>query len=182
MAELLTTPSQTIGPFFADGLRWKDGAVLFPESAPGRHIRLGGTVVDGAGKTVPDSLLEFWQADSTGRFGGPRESTCSGFGRVMTDREGRYEIRTVIPGQVVGANGMPQAPHVLVVLFARGLLKQVVTRVYFEGESANATDQVLALCGKRAGTLIAARDAADASVFRWNVVLQGGKETVFFET
>ena len=181
MAELLITPSQTIGPFFADGLRWKEGAVLFPDSAPGRHIRLGGAVVDGTGKTVPDSLLEFWQADSAGHFGGPRESTCSGFGRVMTDKDGRYEIRTVIPGQVAGANGSPQAPHILVVLFARGLLKQVVTRVYFEGESANAADPVLALCGKRAGTLIARRDASDASVFRWDVVLQGENETVFFE-
>ena len=182
MAELLVTPSQTIGPFFADGLRWKDGAVLFPGSAPGRHIRLGGTVIDGNGKTVPDSLLEFWQADSAGHFGGPRGSTCSGFGRVMTDKDGRYEIRTVIPGQVAAANGSQQAPHILVVLFARGLLKQVVTRVYFEGESANAADPVLALCGKRAGTLIATRNASDASAFLWDVVLQGGTETVFFET
>jgi protocatechuate 3,4-dioxygenase alpha subunit len=182
MAELLITPSQTIGPFFADGLRWKDGAVLFPGSTPGRHIRLGGAVFDGAGRTVPDSLLEFWQADSAGHFGGPRESTCSGFGRVMTDKDGRYEIRTVVPGQVAGANGVPQAPHVLVVLFARGLLKQIVTRVYFEGESANAADAVLASCGRRAASLIARRDPADASLFRWDVVLQGANETVFFDT
>lgn len=182
MAELLITPSQTIGPFFADGLRWKDGAVLFPGSAPGRHVKLGGTVIDGTGKAVPDSLLEFWQADASGHFGGPRSSTCSGFGRVMTDNDGRYEIATVIPGQVPAADGSRQAPHILVVLFARGLLKQVVTRVYFEGESANAADPVLALCGRRAATLIAMRDASDAGVFRWDVVLQGGKETVFFET
>lgn len=182
MAELLITPSQTIGPFFADGLRWKDGAVLFHGAAPGRHIRLGGVVFDGTGRPVPDSLLEFWQADSTGRFGGPRESTCSGFGRVMTDQDGRYAIRTVVPGQVAGANGVLQSPHILVVLFARGLLKQIVTRVYFEGESANSADPVLAACGKRAETLIARRSADDASVFQWDIVLQGGKETVFFET
>ena len=181
MAELLITPSQTIGPFFADGMRWQEGAVLFPESAPGRHIRLTGAVVDGAGKTVPDALLEFWQADAAGRFGGPRTSTCTGFGRVMTDKEGRYEVRTVIPGGVAGSSGAPQAPHVLVVLFARGLLKQVVTRVYFEGESANAADPVLALCGARAGTLIARRDASADDVFRWDIVLQGERETVFFE-
>jgi protocatechuate 3,4-dioxygenase alpha subunit len=88
----------------------------------------------------------------------------------------------VVPGQVAGANGLPQAPHILVVLFARGLLKQLVTRVFFEGESANDADPVLASCGKRAATLIARRDAADAGVFRWDVVLQGGNETVFFET
>jgi len=100
----------------------------------------------------------------------------------MTGKDGRYEIRTVMPGQVAGAGGALQAPHILAVVFARGLLKQVVTRVYFEGESANAGDPVLALCGARAGTLVAKRDPADASAFNWDVVLQGGKETVFFET
>lgn len=181
MAELLITPSQTIGPFFADGLRWKEGGVLFPDVAPGRHIRLAGAVIDGAGSTVPDSLLEFWQADAAGRFGGPRGSTCSGFGRVMTDRNGHYEIKTVMPGPVAGPKGSPQAPHILVVLFARGLLKQVVSRVYFEGESANAGDPVLALCGARGATLVARRDASGADLFRWDVVLQGANETVFFE-
>ena len=180
MSELLITASQTIGPFFADGLRWEEGAVLFPGSAPGRHIRLAGSVIDGTGTAVPDSLLEFWQADAAGRFGGARGRTCSGFGRVMTDGNGRYEVRTVIPGQVAGATGSLQAPHILVVLFARGLLKQIVTRVYFEGEGANETDPVLGLCGARAQTLIARR--ADAHVFRWDIVLQGEKETVFFET
>ena len=182
MAELTTTPSQTIGPFFAEGLKWKDGSILFPPAAPGRHVRLRGSIFDGTGATIPDSLIEFWQADASGRFCGPRDSTCSGFGRVMTDKEGRYEIRTVVPGPVAGAKDLPQAPHILVVLFARGLLKQVVTRVYFEGESANGADPVLALCGKRAGTLVARRDTADASVFRWDIVLQGSNETVFFDT
>src|SRR5262245_55159736 len=139
MSELLITPSQTIGPFFADGLRWEEGAVLFPGSAPGRHVRLAGAVIDGAGNTVPDSLIEFWQADAAGQFGGPRGGTCSGFGRVMTDTSGRYEVKTVIPGQVAERSGRLQAPHILVVLFARGLLKQVVTRVYFEGENANSS-------------------------------------------
>ena len=181
MAELLITPSQTIGPFFAEALRWKDGAVLFPDSAPGRHITLAGAIIDGTGKTVPDCLVEFWQADAAGWFGGPRDGTCQGFGRVMTDRDGRYEVRTVVPGQVADTAGALQAPHILVLLFARGLLKQVVTRVYFEGESANVADPVLALCGARAQTLIARRDAAGISVFRWDVVLQGEKETVFFD-
>jgi protocatechuate 3,4-dioxygenase alpha subunit len=182
VAELLITPSQTIGPFFADGLRWKEGAILFPDSAPGRHVRLRGAVIDGTGKTVPDSLIEFWQPDAAGRFGGPRDSTCSGFGRVMTDEAGHYAIRTVVPGQVAAADGRPQAPHVLVVIFSRGLLKPVVTRVYFEGEASNAQDPVLGHCGARAGTLIARRDPSDADAFGWNVVLQGENETVFFET
>ena len=180
MAELLTTPSQTIGPFFAEGLRWKDGAVLFPDSAPGRHVRLRGAIIDGTGKTVPDSLIEFWQPDAAGRFGGPRDSTCSGFGRVMTDSTG-YAISTVVPGRVPAGDGPLQAPHILVVIFARGLLKQVVTRVYFDGEASNAQDPVLALCGARAETLIAKRDKSDAHTYNWDIVLQGGKETVFFD-
>src|SRR6185503_19286702 len=98
MAELIITPSQTIGPFFAEGLKWKEGAILFPASAPGRHIRLRGAIIDGTGETVPDSLIEFWQPDAAGRFGGPRHSTCLGFGRVMTDKAGHYAISTVVPG------------------------------------------------------------------------------------
>lgn len=182
MAELLITPSQTIGPFFAEGLKWKEGAIVFPESAPGRHIRLLGAIIDGTGKTVPDSLIEFWQPDAAGRFGGPRHSTCSGFGRVMTDKAGHYAISTVVPGPVDGADGRPQAPHILVVVFSRGLLKQVISRVYFEGEAANLRDPVLAACGARAETLIARRDPSDANTYQWNVVLQGENETVFFET
>jgi protocatechuate 3,4-dioxygenase alpha subunit len=182
MAELMITPSQTVGPFFSGGLRWPEGAMLFPGSAPGRHIRLGGAVIDGAGKTVPDSLLELWQADASGKFGGPRATTCDGFGRVLTDKSGNYAIRTVLPGAVPAADGRLQAPHIFVVIFSRGLLKQVVTRVYFEGEAANAHDPVLQACGARAETLIARRDPSDANAFAWNVVLQGGQETVFFDT
>jgi protocatechuate 3,4-dioxygenase alpha subunit len=74
-----------------------------------------------------------------------------------------------------------QAPHILVVLFARGLLAQVVTRIYFDGDAANRDDPVLAMCGGRGATLIAKRDATDANAFIWNVVLQGANETVFFD-
>jgi len=98
----------------------------------------------------------------------------------MTDGAG-YAIETVVPGQVAGADGRLQAPHILVVIFARGLLKQVVTRVYFEGEASNAQDPVLKLCGERAQTLIAKRDPSAPNAYAWNVVLQGGRETVFFD-
>jgi len=181
MAELLITASQTIGPFFADGLRWDGGATLFPASTPGRHITVGGAVVDGTGNAVPDAMIEFWQPDSNGRFGAPRDGCCPGFGRVMTDKSGRFAIRTILPGPVAGGDGRPQAPHILVVVFARGLLKQVVTRVYFDGETSNAEDPVLLLCGARAATLIAGRGPSDPSAYRWDIVLQGRNETVFFE-
>ena len=136
MAELLITPSQTIGPFFRHGLEWPGGDKLFPDSAPGRRIRVGGIVADCKDRPVPDALIEFWQADASGRFGGQRAG--AGFGRVPTDGAGRYAISTIFPGQVAGADGKLQAPHILVVLFARGLLRHVVTRVYFEGEASNA--------------------------------------------
>jgi protocatechuate 3,4-dioxygenase alpha subunit len=100
---------------------------------------------------------------------------------VATDGGGRYAIYSVYPGRVAGSDGKPQAPHILVVLFARGLLAQVVTRIYFDGEKSNQDDPVLAQCGPRAGTLIARHDPADADGYVWNVSLQGANETVFFD-
>jgi protocatechuate 3,4-dioxygenase, alpha subunit len=181
MAELLITPSQTIGPFFKYGLEWPGGENLFPDSAPGRRIRVSGVVADFQGKPVPDALIEFWQADASGRFGSSRTKASGGFGRVPTDDQGRYGINTLYPGRVAGADGRMQAPHVMVVLFARGLLKQVMTRFYFEGEPANQDDAVLALCGARARTLIAKRDPGDPNAYIWSISLQGASETVFFE-
>jgi protocatechuate 3,4-dioxygenase, alpha subunit len=179
MAELLITPSQTIGPFFKYGLEWPGGENLFPEGAPGRRIRVAGVVTDYQGQPVPDALIEFWQADASGKFAPARKGASGGFGRVPTDKAGRYAINTVLPGPVAGADGRPQAPHILVVLFARGLLKQIVTRIYFEGEAANGSDAVLAACGARSATLVAKRDGADA--YTWNISMQGANETVFFE-
>lgn len=181
MAELLITPSQTIGPFFKYGLEWPGGEKLFPDSAPGRRIRVTGMVTDYKEQPVPDALIEFWQADASGRFGGTRKGASAGFGRVPTDEAGRYAIHTIYPGRVAGPDGKLQAPHILVVLFARGLLRQVVTRVYFDGDAANREDPVLALCGARAATLIARPDASNADTYVWNVSLQGANETAFFE-
>ncbi len=181
MAELRITPSQTIGPFFKYALDWPGGEDLFPDSAPGRRIRIVGIVTDWKGQPVPDALIEFWQADAAGRFGPARPGSSGGFGRVPTDKAGRYAINTVFPGQVDGSDGRKQAPHVLVVLFARGLLRQIVTRVYFDSEAANKDDVVLVSCGARAATLIAKRDASDPAAYTWNISMQGAGETVFFE-
>jgi protocatechuate 3,4-dioxygenase alpha subunit len=181
MAELLITPSQTIGPFFKYGLTWEGGDTLFPESAPGRRIRISGTVTDAKGGPMADSLMEFWQADASGALAPARRGASGGFGRVQTDIAGRYSINTVYPGRVAGADGRLQAPHVLVVLFARGLLMQVVSRNYFEGDAGNRDDPVLALCGPRGATLVARKDTAGADAYSWNVSMQGPAETVFFD-
>jgi protocatechuate 3,4-dioxygenase alpha subunit len=181
MAELLITPSQTIGPFFKYGLQWPGGDVLFPESAPGRRIRIAGVVTDFKDQPVTDALIEFWQADGEGRFGVQIGGASGGFGRAPTDAKGGYSIQTVYPGRVPGADGQLQAPHILVVLFTRGLQIHVMTRIYFEGEASNTDDGVLALCGPRASTLIAKRDAAGGNAYTWNISLQGPRETVFFD-
>src|SRR5215208_2152160 len=137
-----TTPSQTVGPFFAIELPYGDGRYVVREDAAGA-IWLRGRVFDGDGAPVPDALVESWQADPDGRFGGD----FRGFGRSGTDDEGRWAILTLKPGQVPGRPGhdeTPQAPHVDLAIFARGLLHQVVTRLYFADESqANAADPVL---------------------------------------
>ena len=181
MAELLITPSQTIGPFYKDGMQLENGAALFPGSVTGRRIRVSGVVTDGQPEAVSDALIEFWQPDAAGRFGGKRAGASAGFGRVLTDAKGRYAIDTILPGAVSAADGTAQAPHILVLVFARGLLRQLVTRVYFEGESANAADPVLVKCGTRGATLVAQRDAKDGNAYSWNISLQGRNETVFFE-
>ena len=181
MAELLITPSQTIGPFFKEGLAWPHGERLFPDAAPGRRLRLRGKLTDHQDRPVADALLEFWQPDAAGRFGARGDAASAGFGRVQTGDDGGYAISTIMPGPVAASSGTPQAPHILVVVFARGLLRQLLTRVYFEGEPANAADAVLALCGARGATLIARRDAAEADAYLWDISLQGARETVFFD-
>jgi len=171
----INTPSQTVGPFFHYGLKWEPGEHLFPDAkTPGRRIVLTGTISDGQGAPVPDAFLELWQPDGSGRFGAPVPGSCAGWGRVFTDNDGRYTANTVLPGALG-----KQAPHILVVLFARGLLRQLITRVYFDGEAANAGDAVLASTGARAATLLARPEGAERYV--WNIVLQGKNETAFFD-
>lgn len=180
----MTTPSQTIGPFFGYALPADGLPDLVPAGTPGAVV-LTGTVRDGAGAPVPDALLEVWQADAGGRFADAFEDLdraqpagFTGFGRCPTDPDGRFRFVTVKPGAVPGSDGVPQAPHLDLVVFARGLLKPVVTRIYFPAEAANTTDPVLAALGDRAAGLVAREDGWDL-VF--DVHLSGDDETVFFE-
>jgi protocatechuate 3,4-dioxygenase alpha subunit len=178
-----TTPSQTVGPFFSLGLPWEDGPFVVPDGTPGA-IRIRGRVFDGAGEPVPDALIETWQADPDGRFDHPDDprgggSDFRGFARCPTRKDGSWEIVTLKPGPVPGANGTVQAPHIAVSLFARGLLNRVVTRIYFGDEAeANAADPVLAqLDEARRATLVATpADSGYTIDFR----LQGAGETAFF--
>jgi protocatechuate 3,4-dioxygenase alpha subunit len=168
--------SQTIGPFFRYGLAWDNGEYAFAKDAPGEHIELTGILTDGSGSPIVDAMIEFWQADAEGRFSGPGKGSCPGFARCYTNTEGRYTLHTVKPGAVAGPDGGPQAPHILVCLFSRGMLAQVYTRVYLE---ADAGDAVLKAAGPRAQTLVAR--AAGGAKYEWNIVLQGERETVFLD-
>ena len=145
------TPSQTVGPFFAILVPGRGALSLLREDTPGERIAIAGAVRDGAGRPVPDALVEVWQADAAGRCNHPedpratgRDPRFGGFGRVHTDPDGEFAIETVRPGPVPGPEGRPQAPHLLIGLFARGLLTRLVTRIYLAGEPANEDDPILA--------------------------------------
>jgi protocatechuate 3,4-dioxygenase alpha subunit len=189
--QLALTPSQTIGPFLAIGLPWPDGPFVVPDGAPGA-ISIGGRVLDGAGEPVPDALIETWQAAPDGSFAHPDDprgaraaASFRGFGRCATDSGGRYRISTLRPGPVPAVDGGMQAPHLDVSVFARGLLDRIVTRIYFpDCEAANAADPVLAAitpAGRRATLIAVAEPAAGQSGFRFDIRLQGDRETVFFD-
>jgi protocatechuate 3,4-dioxygenase, alpha subunit len=191
------TPSQTVGPFFAYGLTsngkydWNDAFTnnLVTPDATGERIRVVGRVFDGDGQAVPDCMLEIWQADAQGRFADPKDKRAlpnaefRGFGRCGTDPNGDYAFDTIKPGSVPDPDGKPQAPHILVAVFARGMLLHTYTRIYFEGEAGNAADPVLALVpADRRDTLIARRDQGNGNaVYRFDIRLQGDRETVFFD-
>jgi protocatechuate 3,4-dioxygenase, alpha subunit len=168
--DLVPTPSQTIGPFFHLGLTAKG------PGAKGERIRLACRVLDGDGEAVDDAMLEIWQADADGIY------RSSGFGRLFTNEDGACVFETVKPGQVPGPDRTMQAPHVNVLIFARGLLKQLVTRVYFAGEPSNQNDPILALVPEeRRDTLMAQPHAEDPGVWNFEIRLANECETVFFD-
>jgi protocatechuate 3,4-dioxygenase alpha subunit len=183
------TPSQTIGPFLAIGLPWPDGPEVVPAGTEGA-ITISGRVLDGAGEPVPDALVETWQAAPDGSFAHPDDPRGAGpagfrgFGRSATDSAGRYHIITLRPGALPWPGGGTEAPHLDVSVFARGLLDRVVTRIYFAGEPANEDDPVLGSIpddDRRATLIAAAEPGGPAGVFRFDIRLQGGRETVFFD-
>jgi protocatechuate 3,4-dioxygenase alpha subunit len=197
------TPGQTLGPFFHQGLlRTKNwfqvprvcedthdviSHVLVDEHTPGERLRLAGKVYDGQGEPVSDALVELWQADARGYYRHPLHTSeqpidpaFRGFGRAATDAGGAFFFLTIKPGQVPGPRGSRQAPHLNLIVGARGLARHAFTRVYFDGDAELAHDPVLVLVpGSRRHTLIAAR--VGDSDYRLDIHLQGENETVFFE-
>lgn len=177
------TSSQTVGPFFHDALAWLAAEILVGPEARGERIEIAGRVLDGDRAPVPDALVEIWQADDTGRYADRADAPFRGFGRSATGPDGAFRFVTIRPGRVPGPDGTLQAPHVVVGLFARGLLRRLLTRIYFADAPENAGDPVLALVGDpaRRATLLARREPDERVRYRFDIVLQGPGETVFFD-
>lgn len=185
MSLLPETPSQTVGPYLAIGMRRPDGALVVPPGTSGAFW-LRGRVLDGNGDPVVDAMIETWQADPAGCFDHPDDprGACPpkvtgfrGLGRSETV-DAEYAIHTVKPGRVPDSAGGLQAPHLDMSVFARGLLDRVVTRVYFADEPANGEDAVLASVPHDRHRTLLAVPTDDG--YRLDIVLQGDDETVFF--
>ena len=198
------TASQTIGPFFHYALTPESygrpgiaGGVLASADTLGERVRIEGRVFDGEGRPMPDALVEIWQANAAGRYNHPADDRPAhgreeaaldpgfrGFGRLGTDTDGGFRFETVKPGPVPGRGNTLQAPHINVILCARGMLDHAFTRIYFSDEAeANGNDPVLSAveAGRRA-TLVAERRESDSEiVYRFDIRLQGEAETVFFD-
>ena len=192
MNKHLLTSSQTVGPFFAPALLREDAVrnVLVQPETVGERVRIEGHVLDGDRLPIPDALVEIWQANSHGRYRHPADTrgtpaldpSFTGFGRSGTDEAGRYWFETIRPGAVPFDDARMQAPHICVMVFARGLLNHLATRLYFADEPANETDPVLRrVPAERRGTLLARQETVDGrTLYRWDIILQGAGETAFF--
>lgn len=187
--DLVPTPSQTVGPYFAIELTTDEHCVksVAGPQTKGERVWITFRVLDGDGIPVNDAMLEIWQADANGKYNHPDDLQPKqldpgwiGFGRLATDEDGGCALETIKPGFV--PNGTLQAPHLTVAVFARGMLKQLYTRVYFAGDAANDNDPILRLVpSDRRDTLMAQPDSARPGHWLFDVILQGDRETVFFD-
>ena len=186
---LQATTSQTVGPFFLIGQQW-----LFVDNhagpgVSGERVEIEGRVLDAHGQGVPDAMLELWQANAHGKYAHPEDTQAKsvepgflGYGRVPTAEDGTFRFTTIKPGRVPGPDGKLQAPHIVVSVFMRGLLRRLITRIYFPDDATNSEDFALNLVeSNRRGTLVARKSTKRDGLLEWNVVLQGPEETVFFD-
>jgi len=186
---LQATTSQTVGPYGFIGLDWMTAGNLAGPGVAGERITIEGRMLDSDGSPVPDGMVEIWQANAEGKFAHPDDTqekrvdpNFRGFGRVLTDDEGRFRFATIKPGAVPGPDGKMQAPHIAVSVFARGLMRRLVTRIYFPDETANSGDFVLSQVEPvRRETLIAKKIDVTPGALQWDIILRGDHETVFFD-
>ena len=184
---LRQTPSQTVGPFFKPAMALQQFTELADGRTRGQRVSITGRVLDRDRAPVPDAMVEIWQANADGRYRHPDDAQeklldphFAGFGRAATDLSGRFRFATIKPGSVPADASILQAPHVNVSVFARGLLKRLSTRIYFDGEPLNERDPILlATPADRRHTLISVCNAAGE--YEFDIVLQGNNETVFFD-
>jgi protocatechuate 3,4-dioxygenase, alpha subunit len=181
--------SATVGPFFHSVLPWKGGGEMAKPETKGERVTILGRVLDAEGKPISDAMIEFWQANAAGKYNHPDDKepgdvdpSFQGFGRVSADADGRFTVHTIKPGRVRGLGNSWQAPHINISIFARGVLKRLVTRLYFEGDPANESDPVLALIDdrKRRATVMARKDPKHPGGWHFELNLGGPKETAFF--
>ena len=184
---LFASGNQTVGPYLHIGLDWLTTRDIAGKGIQGERVAIAGRLLDGDGEGVNDGLIEIWQANAAGKYAHPEdtqkkplEKGWRGFGRIPTDAKGGFSFTTIKPGRVPGPGGTLQAPHLVVSVFMRGMLKHLMTRIYFPDEAAaNAEDPVLKLVPPaRRATLMPRKKG---KTLEWNIVLQGKNETVFFD-
>ena len=192
---MIQSPSQTVGPYFAQGLLREGDQVftnvLVSENTEGERIRIKGCVIDAEGRPIEDAMIEIWQANSHGRYHHPLDEQDKpldpefrGHGRASTDIKGNYRFETIKPGAVPGSSNTSQAPHINVIVFARGMLSHAFTRIYFEDEATNQDDPVLMSIEDPAhrNTLIARREEVNGVInYHFDIRFQGENETAFFD-
>jgi protocatechuate 3,4-dioxygenase, alpha subunit len=188
--DLTPIPSQTVGPYFRIGLTDpRSVQQIAPPGVKGERVKLVCTVLDAEGQPMNDAMIEIWQANADGKYNHPDDKQDKpvdpaflGFGRQATNEDGACTFETIKPGRVPGPKGVPQAPHLIVSVFARGLLRRLPTRIYFEGDPANDQDPILALVPKeRRATLMAQPATGQARTWQFTVRFGGEHETVFFD-
>jgi protocatechuate 3,4-dioxygenase alpha subunit len=181
----------TIGPFFPGAYvdaGANDLTKLHGQSAQGQLIEIRGRVTEEGGLPLHNVVLEIWQADTNGIFRHPADPRMKnadpnffGWGRAATDRDGAYLFRTIVPGRSHRADGALRAPHINIVVLASGLMRQLQTVMFFEGNAANATDPVLSCVQPIALQQALMAKAEGPRKYRFDIRLRGEGETPFFE-
>ncbi len=189
-AHLIPIPSQTVGPFFRIGLSGPRAVQrIAAVGVKGERVKLVVTVFDAEDQPIHDCLIETWQANADGKYNHPDDKqekpldpAFRGFGRQATDQNGVCSFETIKPGRVPGPQGTPQAPHLAVSVFSRGMLNRLPTRIYFAGDPANEQDPILALVPKeRRATLLAQPVEGESGEWQFTIRFGGADETVFFD-